>query len=293
MIHSMTGFGKSEAESEHLKITVELRSVNSKQADVYFRIPNELRFLEMILRKEIATTLLRGKIDLFVRLEMLHADDEVKLDEEVLRHYWTELQRVSEVVGVPLAKDPMQTILQLPGAIVTGEIAEIPEEELEELTLSTLREAMNNLQSFRAQEGEALAVGFMENIGNIRSLLEQVAPYEEERITDVRQRLEEGMQKYLQVDYDRSRLEQEMIYYIEKLDINEEKSRLSNHLKYFEETLKQSEPGQGRKLGFIAQEIGREVNTLGSKSNHAEMQKLVVKMKDELEQIKEQVLNVL
>lgn len=294
MIHSMTGFGKAEAKTGNKQITVEIRSINSKQADINLRFPSDIRHLEMAARKLITDELQRGKIDVFVSLEQLTEEPSIHLDAVLARKYWENLQAFSTESGVPLPTDPMRTILSLPGVMI-HDLPENPEHEaeLERITLNALMEACQHLKEFRDQEGESLNAGFIKNISTIQELLASVEPYEQERIKEVRDRLEEGLRKYIEVDYDRSRLEQEMIYYIEKLDVNEEKNRLTNHLEYFLNTLELDEVGQGRKLGFIAQEIGREINTLGSKSNHAVMQKIVVKMKDELEQIKEQIFNVL
>lgn len=290
----MTGFGKAEAKAGNKQITVELRSVNSKQADINLRFPSDIRHLEIVARKIITDELQRGKIDVFINLEQLTEEPSINLNAELAKEYWNELQKFSQASGVPLPVDPMRTILTLPG-VMLHDTPDDPHqaEELERITQKAILEACQRLKEFRDQEGEALYSGFIKNISTIQELLESVEPYEQERITEVRERLEEGLRKYVEVEYDRSRLEQEMIYYIEKLDVNEEKNRLRNHLEYFLNTLDQDEVGQGRKLGFIAQEIGREINTLGSKSNHAILQKIVVKMKDELEQIKEQVLNVL
>lgn len=293
MIHSMTGFGKGIAQSDRFKVVIEIRSVNSKQADINLRVPSELRFLDMDFRKQLNDELGRGKIDLFLHLEQIHPEQGLQLDASAAAAYWERLQELVKATGIPMSDDPLRTILKLPGVMLTEETESNPEEELAPVAKEALSEAIRQLKDFRAQEGEALYAGFVSNLKNITGYLNAVEPYEEERLVDVRQRLEEGLQKYVSVDYERSRLEQEMIFYIEKLDINEEKNRLRNHLHYFQETLDLPELGQGRKLGFISQEMGREINTLGAKSNHADMQKLVVKMKDELEQIKEQVLNVL
>ena len=208
--------------------------------------------------------------------------------------YWQLLKEFSEETTIPLPTDPMRMVLNMPGVMNTeSSTSEKETEDLENITMQAVEEACDKLNEFRLQEGKSLYDGFMKNAKTIAELLDSVDPYEAERITEIRQRIEEGLSKYVDIEYDRSRLEQEMIYYIEKLDVNEEKNRLRNHIKYFIETLDHEEVGQGRKLGFIAQEMGREINTLGSKSNHATLQKIVVKMKDELEQIKEQVLNVL
>lgn len=294
MIHSMTGFGKSEAKTATKKITVEIRSVNSKQADLSIRCPSEIRHIEMPARKLVTDMLQRGKIDLYISYEQLHTEPSISLNQELATKYWTMLQDFSNATSIPLPSDPMRMIMNMPGVMETDRVESAEDEQaLEDISLKAIEEACIQLNEFRLQEGQALCQGFVKNVEEIGRLLDSVTPYEEERIIEIRQRIEEGLSKYTEIDYDRSRLEQEMIYYIEKLDVNEEKNRLRNHLKYFIETLEHEEVGQGRKLGFISQEIGREINTLGSKSNHATLQKIVVKMKDELEQIKEQVLNVL
>lgn len=290
MIQSMTGFGKGSVENEVRRISVEIRSINSKQADISVRLPVELRGIEMEVRKRLSTSLLRGKIDLFVTIEELTSKPKAHIDQELLKLYWDELNRISQETSIPLPSDPMRTLLAMPNIYT---IKKEEEQGYDEITLNVVDEAINALIAFREQEGQALAAVFQKNINTISRLLEEIEPYEKERIENVRTKLNEGLQKYIETDYDRNRLEQELIYYIEKLDVNEEKNRLTNHLSYFIKTMNESSDGEGRKLGFIAQEIGREINTLGSKSNHAEMQKIVVRMKDELEQIKEQVLNVL
>lgn len=294
MIHSMTGFGKAEASTPTQKITVEIRSINSKQADISLRFPQELRHIELAARKRVIEKLQRGKIDIFISFEQLHTEPSLQLNSELGKQYWQLLKEFSESTSIPLPTDPMRMVLNMPGVMNTeSSTSEKETQDLENITMQAVEEACDRLNEFRLQEGKSLYNGFIKNVQTIAQLLDSVAPYEAERITEIRQRIEEGLSKYVDVEYDRSRLEQEMIYYIEKLDVNEEKNRLRNHIKYFIETLDHEEVGQGRKLGFIAQEMGREINTLGSKSNHATLQKIVVKMKDELEQIKEQVLNVL
>lgn len=293
MIHSMTGFGKAEAKSETRKVSIEIRSLNSKQADVNLRLPNELRHVEMDVRKKVTNELLRGKLDVSISIEELSNRLHVQFNRDVFEDYWAEIQEVSCSSQIPHPSDPFRLIMSLPGTTSVPTPSEEETRSIEELLHTALDQAIQHLKEFRAQEGEALKAAFEDNIQAISDLLEQTKPYEEQRIVEVRQRLEDGLKKYVEVDYDTNRLEQEMIYYIEKLDVNEEKTRLANHLHYFRETMELPNPGQGRKLGFIAQEMGREINTLGSKSNHAALQKIVVKMKDHLEQIKEQVLNVL
>lgn len=294
MIHSMTGFGKAEASTPTQKITVEIRSINSKQADISLRFPQEIRHIELAARKRVIEKLQRGKIDIFISFEQLHTEPSLQLNSELGKQYWQLLKEFSESTSIPLPTDPMRMVLNMPGVMNTeSSTSEKETQDLENITMQAVEEACDKLNEFRLQEGKSLYNGFIKNVQSIAQLLDSVAPYEAERISEIRQRIEEGLSKYVDVEYDRSRLEQEMIYYIEKLDVNEEKNRLRNHIKYFIETLDHEEVGQGRKLGFIAQEMGREINTLGSKSNHATLQKIVVKMKDELEQIKEQVLNVL
>lgn len=290
----MTGFGKAEASTSNQKIVVEIRSINSKQADISLRFPQEIRHIELAARKRVIQKLQRGKIDIFISLEQLHTEPNLQLNSELGQKYWQLLKEFSEETTIPLPTDPMRMVLNMPGVMNTeSSTSEKETEDLENITMQAIEEACDKLNEFRLQEGKSLYDGFVKNAKTIAQLLDSVDPYEAERITEIRQRIEEGLSKYVDIEYDRSRLEQEMIYYIEKLDVNEEKNRLRNHIKYFIETLDHEEVGQGRKLGFIAQEMGREINTLGSKSNHATLQQIVVKMKDELEQIKEQVLNVL
>lgn len=293
MIHSMTGFGKAEASSESLKITAEIRSLNSKQADIGLRMPTEFRQEEMEIRKMVAQSLIRGKIDVFIIVEHLIDTPQLTFNASLLQQYWSQIQELVETTQVPMPLDPFRTMISFPGVTRSSNLEDEATAGSSQLLLTVTRNAIEQLQEFRRQEGEALAVVFLENIDAIEALLAMTKPYEDERIQEIRTRLEEGIKKYVDQEYDKNRLEQELIYYIERLDVNEEKKRLQNHLDYFRETLSHPEIGQGRKLGFIAQEIGREINTLGSKSNHAELQKIVVKMKDHLEQIKEQVLNVL
>ena len=272
MIQSMTGFGKAVVELPHKKITVEIKSLNSKQLDLSTRIPQQYREMEMEIRSEIAKRLERGKVDFFVYSEAIGKEASAQINIPVLEGYWFSI------------------LLRLPDAM-SSESQEIDETELNALR-KAVDQAISQLEEFRIQEGAMLQHLFEEKIANIAHLLQEVEPYEKERIEKIKGRIIDALNKIDNFDYDKNRFEQEMIFYIEKLDINEEKHRLDNHLKYFLETL-QSGKGQGKKLGFISQEMGREINTLGSKSNHAEMQRIVVRMKDELEQIKEQVLNVM
>lgn len=292
MIQSMTGYGKATAELPDKKINVEIKSLNSKAMDLSTRIAPAYREKEIEIRNEISKVLERGKVDFSLWIEKKEgADSATPINQELLKGYYKQILSISENLNIPLPADWFQTLLRMPDVMSKTEIQELSEEEWATVH-ATVLEAVNHLVDFRKQEGMALEKKFREKISNISSLLEKITPYEKERVEKVKERIIEALEKTLSVEYDKNRLEQELIYYIEKLDVNEEKQRLTNHLKYFISTL-ESGCGQGKKLGFIAQEMGREINTLGSKSNHAEMQKIVVQMKDELEQIKEQVLNVM
>lgn len=288
----MTGYGRAEKSGEGKKVTVEIYSVNSKNADVNVHIPGHLRTLEQDIRKRTTTRCLRGKMDVYVSVDHLETQAPLTLDEQVAATYWERLQQLSHDTCIPLPQDPMRLIIGFQGVLHTVEIDEAERESDGRLVMEALEEAVDHFIAFRAQEGESLYRVFQENIEAIRTLIGSTEPYEQERIDTVRERLETELRRVTQNNFDASRLEQEMIYYIDKLDVHEERNRLINHLSYFESTM-DGEVGQGRKLGFIAQEIGREINTFGSKSNHATLQKITVKMKDHLEQIKEQVLNVL
>ena len=291
----MTGFGKASARFGSRTITVAIKSLNSKQADLSARIASIYREGELELRSLITDRLQRGKIDLTITME----DDALEgnttpINKEALLGYVHQLQTLRTESGLDFSIDPV-VLLRLPGVMdsESSRTTEVSKEEWD-VVRATTRQAVEELQAFRLQEGKMLHEVCASRIAKISALLEEITFPEAERIAAIRQRLEEGLAKIApQGGYDNSRLEQEMIYYIEKLDINEEKSRLAHHLSYFIEVLNADQPGQGKTLGFIAQEIGREINTMGSKSNQAEMQQLVVKMKDELEQIKEQVLNIL
>ena len=290
MIQSMTGFGKGIAELPNKKIIVEIKSLNSKQLDLSTRIPSLYREKEMDIRSEVARRLERGKVDLIIRAENLAAEVAARINTDVLKGYHRQIVDAATEVGVELPQDWFAVLLRMPD-IMTTESAELNENEASVL-MKALDMALDQIVEFRKHEGKGLQEMFTRKIENIAALLKDVEQYEQERIDKIKGRIIEGLSKIKEIDYDKNRLEQEMIYYIEKLDINEEKHRLADHLRYFIETM-ESGSGQGKKLGFIAQEMGREINTLGSKSNHAEMQRIVVRMKDELEQIKEQVLNIM
>lgn len=286
----MTGFGKATTELPNKKITVEIKSLNSKQLDLSARISSQFREKEIELRNIVAQHVERGKVDLAIYIESLHIENAPRINQSVIEGYFNQIKEIAANLEMDLPSDWFQTLLRMPDAM-KAEAKETNPEELNIIT-ETLLEAIAQLCEFRRQEGEMLYNLFVQKIQNIADLLKEVPKYEQERIDKVKSRITDALSKIEGYDYDKNRFEQEMIFYIEKLDLNEEKHRLDNHLKYFIETL-DTGSGQGKKLGFICQEIGREINTLGSKSNHVELQKIVVRMKDELEQIKEQVLNVL
>ena len=287
----MTGYGKVTAEFEGKKIHVEIKSLNSKALDLSTRIAPLYREKEMEIRNLIAGRLERGKVDFNLWVEKDVVDSATPINMAVLESYYKQINSIAETTGIPLPDDWFATLLRLPDVMTKVEVQELSEEEWAVVS-QAIHEAIDHLVAFRIQEGAALERKFTEKLDNITELLASIEVYETERVNRIRERIVEALEKTLSVDYDKNRLEQELIYYIEKLDINEEKQRLANHLRYFRQTMAEGH-GQGKKLGFIAQEMGREINTTGSKSNHAEMQNIVVKMKDELEQIKEQVLNVM
>lgn len=292
MIQSMTGYGKATAELSDKKINVEIKSLNSKAMDLSTRIAPLYREKEIEIRNEIAKALERGKVDFSLWIDKKDACELITpINQDVVVAYYERIRTISETTGIPAPEDWFSTLLRMPDVMTKNDIQELSEEEWKAVH-ATVLQAIQNLVDFRIQEGAALEKKFREKISNIAKLLTSVDPYEKERVEKIKERITDALEKTISVDYDKNRLEQELIYYIEKLDVNEEKQRLGNHLKYFINTL-ETGTGQGKKLGFIAQEMGREINTLGSKSNHAEMQKIVVQMKDELEQIKEQVLNVM
>lgn len=290
MIQSMTGFGKSATELSNKKISVEIKSLNSKQFDLNTRIPSIYREKEMQIRNTLMQAVERGKVDFLIFIENVDKNISSQINKGAVENYYDQIKSIAEDLNLSLPSDPFSVILRLPETIKT-EFSEVDDSEWKSV-YKTIEEALKQFTDFRIQEGEMLEKLFIQKIGNIVNLLKEIEIYEPERVEKVRNKMQEALSKIDIGSYDQNRFEQEMIFYIERLDINEEKNRLANHLKYFRETLN-NEKSQGRKLGFIVQEIGREINTMGSKSNHAEMQKLVVQMKDELEQIKEQILNVL
>ncbi|WP_177601603.1 YicC/YloC family endoribonuclease [uncultured Phocaeicola sp.] len=291
MIQSMTGYGKATVMFGDKKINIEIKSLNSKAMDLSTRIAPLYREKEMEIRNLITQTLERGKVDFSLWVEKDTAETATPINAALVENYYNQIKDIAETYHIPVPQDWFATLLRMPDVLTRVDIQELSDEEWE-VVRKAVMEALQHLVDFRKQEGQALEKKFTEKIDNIERLLHSIEPYEKERVTKIRERITDALEKTISVDYDKNRLEQELIYYIEKLDINEEKQRLSNHLRYFRETLVGGH-GQGKKLGFIAQEMGREINTTGSKSNHAEMQNIVVQMKDELEQIKEQVLNVM
>ena len=288
----MTGYGKADVTFGNKKIHVEIKSLNSKSLDLSTRITPLYREKEIEIRRFIADRLLRGKVDFTLWTERTGGQAACSLNADAVKGYVQQLQTISQSTGLPMPSDHLwEVLVRLPEVTQSAEAEELTDEEWE-AARTAIAQALTHLTEFRAQEGAALSIKFTACIESIRSLLGQIEPYEQGRVARIRQRLEDRLSELKGVDYDKNRLEQELIYYIEKLDISEEKQRLVNHLDYLMATMQKGE-GQGKKLGFIAQEMGREINTTGSKSNQAEMQNIVVRMKDELEQIKEQVLNVL
>ena len=287
----MTGYGKSIVTYNEKKINVEIKSLNSKALDLSARIAPLYREKEMEMRQMIAAALIRGKVDFAIWIEKDEIADATPINASLVENYYQQLREIQNRVGIPEPPDWFQTLLRMPDVTTTNEVEILTDEEWE-TARQAIEQALNALVEFRKQEGIALQKKFIEKTDNISALLTSIEPHEKSRVEKIRARIIEGLNTIPEIDYDQNRLEQELIYYIEKLDISEEKQRLANHLKYFRETMNEGY-GQGKKLGFIAQEMGREINTTGSKSNQAEMQNIVVKMKDELEQIKEQVLNAL
>ncbi len=290
MIQSMTGYGKTVVAYKGKKINVEVKSLNSKQLDLTTRIAPLYREKEMEVRQMVAEVLIRGKVDFSIWVEKDETTVAAPVNMELMEGYYRQLQGFAQkhdMTGI----DWMQTLMRMPDVMSKNEVEVLEDDEWAQVRQG-VSDALQHLVDFRTQEGAALEKKFAEKIDNIEQLLASIEPYEKSRVEKIRSRIVDGLKQIPEAEYDKNRLEQELIYYIEKLDISEEKQRLTNHLKYFRETMRDGH-GQGKKLGFIAQEMGREINTTGSKSNLAEMQNLVVQMKDELEQIKEQVLNAL
>ncbi len=289
----MTGYGKAVATYKEKKIHVEVRALNSKNFDCQTRIAPIYREREIEIRRMIQASVVRGKIDFSIWIESDTTGDVPTINMALVKNYHAQLKAMQQEIGAGEVAIPemMQMILHMPDVLSHDETVELTDEEWA-AAQTAINEALNNLHDFRAQEGAALRKKFEEKLDNIARLAKEIEPWEQSRVEKIRTRIVESLRELPDVEYDQNRLEQELIYYIEKLDISEEKQRLANHLKYFRETMDEPQ-SQGKKLGFIAQEMGREINTTGSKSNQAEMQNIVVQMKDELEQIKEQVLNAL
>lgn len=290
----MTGYGKAVAEYNGKKINVEVKSLNSKALDLSTRIAPIYREKEMEIRQMVQQSLIRGKVDFAIWVEKETAGVSC-INQALATEYYNQLKGVADTLNLDSpekATDWLPLIMRMPDIMSHTEAEELSAEEWS-VASSTIAEALSAISDFRRQEGAALQIKFNEKLDNIEALLASIEPYESLRVEKIRTRIVEGLKSIPEVDYDKNRLEQELIYYIEKLDISEEKQRLTNHLKYFRETMAEQDGNQGKKLGFIAQEMGREINTTGSKSNLAEMQNIVVQMKDELEQIKEQVLNAM
>lgn len=287
----MTGYGKAVATYREKKINVEIKSLNSKAVDLSTRIAPLYREKELEIRQTITNALTRGKIDVAIWIEKDSGTDATPINARLVKNYYQQIKAIADNTGIPEPQDWFYTLLRMPDVMQKTEVEILDEEEWVAVR-NAVNAALGDIIAYRRQEGLALQHKFEEKINNIEALLHAIEPYEKARVEKIKTRIVDGLSQIPGVEYDKNRLEQELIYYIEKLDISEEKQRLANHLKYFRETMAENE-ANGKKLGFIAQEMGREINTTGSKSNMAEMQNIVVKMKDELEQIKEQVLNAL
>ena len=288
----MTGYGKAVVAYKDKKITVEIKSLNSKALDLNARIAPLYREKEMEMRQMVAQALIRGKVDFSIWIEKEEGVDATPINKALVGNYFSQMQNLAKEYGIPEPSDWFASLMRMPDVMTKTDVEVLTDEEWA-VVRQAIEQALTAIVDFRIQEGAALQKKFTEKIDNIGALLASIEPYEQSRVEKIRNRIIEGLKSIPEVEYDKNRLEQELIYYIEKLDISEEKQRLSNHLKYFRETMQEEGHGVGKKLGFIAQEMGREINTTGSKSNQAEMQNIVVMMKDELEQIKEQVLNAL
>ena len=287
----MTGYGKAVVAYKEKKINVEVKSLNSKSLDLSARIAPLYREKEMEIRQMVSKCIFRGKVDFSIWIEKEAGTDAAPINAALVENYYRQIKEISKNTGIPEPSDWFYTLLRMPDVTAKTEVEVLSDEEWA-VVCQAVNAALEQLMAFRRQEGAALQVRFEQNISCIAELLASIEPFETSRVEKIRARIVEGLASIPGVEYDKNRLEQELIYYIEKLDISEEKQRLANHLRYFRQTMEEGE-SQGKKLGFIAQEMGREINTTGSKSNQAEMQNIVVRMKDQLEQIKEQVLNVL
>lgn len=291
MILSMTGYGKAVLNYAEMKISVEIKSLNSKSMDLSTRIAPIFREKEMDIRQMVTNRLERGKVDFAIWVEKNEGSDAATINAALVANYYNQIKTIANQTGIPEPQDWFYTLLRMPDVTTKTEVTVIDDAEWA-VAVQAINTALDALVAFRRQEGAALERKFNEKIDNIERLLASIEPFEKARVAKIREQIVKGLETIPEANYDNNRLEQELIYYIEKLDISEEKQRLTNHLNYFRQTMQEQGPN-GKKLGFIAQEMGREINTTGSKSNQAEMQNIVVRMKDELEQIKEQVLNAL
>lgn len=287
----MTGYGKAVVTYRDKKINVEIKSLNSKAVDISTRIAPIYREKELEIRQIVTKALDRGKIDIAIWVEKDNASDATPINAQLVENYYKQIKAIADNAGIPYPQDWFVTLMRMPDVLQRTE-TEVLEPEEWEAASRAIDSALKDIIAYRRQEGAALQKKFGEKVDNIESLLNEIGLFEKTRVEKIRARITDALCQIPNVEYDKNRLEQELIYYIEKLDISEEKQRLANHLRYFRETMEEND-AVGKKLGFIAQEMGREINTTGSKSNQAEMQQIVVKMKDELEQIKEQVLNAL
>jgi len=291
-MESMTGFGKATCEYENRKFSIEIKSLNNKQTDIQVRLPQSYKAKEIELRNLLVSSLMRGKIELFLRLEFSNESSSANINENVFNSYLKQIKKLNKKQNLKLDKNTIfESIMRMPDVLKAPEV-ELDEKEWKEI-FATIKKAIAQLVDFRKQEGKAIGKDILNRIENIRKLLLAISPFEEERVLKIKERIQNHVKENISAEnIDTNRLEQEIIFFLEKLDITEEKVRLSNHLKYFEKTASEKSP-IGKKLIFISQEMGREINTLGSKASHSEIQKLVVQMKDELEKIKEQLMNVL
>ena len=288
---SMTGFGKAESVNDQRKIIIEIRTLNSKQADLNIKTPNAYKDREPEIRNELMTQLQRGKIEMSITIEDAIDDQMTQFNEPVIKNYYRQLVKIAALNGIPLPHDILNSIVRMPDVLKL--IRNEPDEHEWQILLEGIRQAMQQVNSFREQEGFALKEDILSRIKLIETCIVEVEKFESQRIEMIKNRLRQSLIEYVGENaIDHNRFEQELIYYLEKIDINEEKVRLRNHCSYFVETMNEGD-GVGKKLGFITQEMGREINTIGSKANHADMQQVVIQMKDELEKIKEQILNVL
>jgi uncharacterized protein (TIGR00255 family) len=291
MMRSMTGFGKSVCELSNKIVSVEIRSLNSKQLDIFTRIPNIYKDKELEMRNMISQELNRGKIELIISYENTDSASTAQINTQIVKEYYNQIREIAKELGADEGGDLLQTVMRFPESL------KIAREEMDEkewaMLAEKIGEALGSIKAFRAQEGIALEKDIMQRVDRISELLAGIDPFETERVNKIRERIHSSLTESLEKEnIDESRFEQELIYYLEKIDITEEKVRLKNHCEYFREVTRDTET-VGKKLGFIAQEMGREINTLGSKANHSEIQRIVVQMKDELEKIKEQLMNVL